>query len=199
MSRRAMTMEATRAALLRAGRRQFAEQGYAAAELSRIVADAGVTTGAVYHHFGSKLGLFTAVAEDLEVEILVAAASVAEDDPWLRLTRSFEVLIDVCATPAVQRITFVEAPQVIGPEAWRAIELRYAYGACEAALAALKAAGIVGDYPPDLMARLLLALLRESAAEVAKAPQDAQVRARVSALASRVLEAFRLNVATAEP
>jgi len=191
MSRRAMTMEATRSALLRAGRRRFAEQGYAAAELSGIVADAEVTTGAVYHHFGSKIGLFKAVAEDLEAEILAVAASVEADDPWLRLTQGFEALIDACATPAVQRIIFVEAPQVIGPEAWREIELRYAYGACQAVLAGLRAAGVVGDFPPDLMARLMLALLRETAAEVAKAPGDGQVRAKVSALAARMLEAFR--------
>lgn len=77
------------------------------------------------------------------MDILTTASAVDEGDPWLRIQAGFEKLIDLCASPEVQRITFIEAPQVIGPEAWRAIELRYAYGTMRQALTALAAANVV--------------------------------------------------------
>ena len=137
-SRRQANIEATRAALIAIARKHFARHGYSRAEVGHIARDARVTTGAIYHHFSSKKGLFQAVAEQLESEILAAAAAVEEVDPWQRLRAGFEKLIDICASADVQRITFVEAPQVIGPDAWRKIELRYAFGAMRGVLGALR-------------------------------------------------------------
>ncbi len=189
-SRREMSVEATRAALIAVARRHFARDGYSRAEIARIAADARVTTGAVYHHFGSKKGLFQAAAEELEREILEAAATVDEAEPWRRLRAGFERLIDVCASPEVQRIIFVEAPQVMGPEDWRKIELRYAFGALRSVLAALIDAGVIKPYPVDLLARALLALLREGSAEVARSKRDRRVRAQVSELSASVFDAL---------
>ena len=172
-SRRQLNLEATQAALIAEARRQFAEGGYKDADLNRIAAGAAVTTGAIYHHFKSKLGLFQAVAESLELEILDAAVS-DETDPLAALRAGFVRLIDVCAAPDVQRIIFVEAPQVIGPEAWQQIELRYAYGAMSQTVAELGAAGAIPAHPAELLARLLLALLRETSRAVACTDQDAK-------------------------
>ena len=187
-SRRESNVEATRAALLRVGRKHFARAGYSRAELGRIAAEAGVTTGALYHHFAGKKALFQAVAEGMEAEILAAAAAVKASDPWHRLRAGFAALIDLCAAADVQRIIFVEAPQVIGPEAWRAIELRYALGALRMVLGALQGAGVVKPYPVDLIARTLLAVLRETAAEVARSEHDPKVRAQVAELIDGVFD-----------
>jgi AcrR family transcriptional regulator len=181
-SRREENSEATRAAIIATARKHFARNGYSDTEIGRIAADARVTTGAVYHHFSGKRDIFQAVAEQLEVDILKTASAVGGSDPWLRIQAGFEKLIDLCASPDVQRITFVEAPQVIGPDAWRAIELRYAYGALTQALTALVAAKVVKPYPVDFVARTLLALLHESSAEVARSKHDATVRKQVSEL-----------------
>jgi AcrR family transcriptional regulator len=189
-SRKEQNIEATRAALLSVARRHFGREGYSNAELARIAADARVTTGALYHHFGSKQGLFLAVAEDLEAEMLAAASAVVDDDPWRRLRLGFEKLIDLCASAAVQRIIFVEAPQVVGPDAWRKIELRYAFGALRNVLTALIDAKIIKPYPIDLIARTLLALLHETSAEVARSKHDPKTRAQVSDLLSGVLDVF---------
>src|ERR1700756_2784084 len=96
-SRRELNIEATRAALLAEARAQFAARGFSKAELGQIAAGAGLTTGAIYHHFGSKAGLFRAVAEQLETDILAAAATAGDPDPLVRLRRGFERLIDLCA------------------------------------------------------------------------------------------------------
>jgi AcrR family transcriptional regulator len=186
-TRREMNIEATRTAVLQAARRQFARAGYSPAELGKIAADARVTTGAIYHHFGSKKGLFLAVAEQLEQDILKEGLCVPGDDPWARFRAGFERLIDFCAVADVQRIIFVEAPQVMGPEAWRKIELKYAYGALHETLPRMIEAGILKPYPVDLIARTLLAVLREASAEVARTKGDEKVRAQVSELAAGVL------------
>jgi len=189
-SRKEQNLEATRAALMAVARRHFARDGYSDTEIAAIATDARVTTGAIYHHFGSKKGLFTAVAEDLEQEILRTAASVRHEDPWQRLRLGFEKLIDLCAAPAVQRITFIEAPQVVGPEAWRKIELQYAFGTLRNVLASLRKAGRIKPYPVDLIARMLLALLHETSAEVARSKRDPAVRAQVSEMVSGVFDVF---------
>ncbi len=191
--RREANTAATRAALLTIARRHFAEAGFGHAELGRIAAEAGVTTGAVYHHFGSKKGLFQAVAEQIEAEILAAAAAVEGADPWQRLRVGFGRLIDVCAAPDIQRIIFVEAPQVIGPEAWREIELRFAYGATRMALEGLMAAGVLRRCPVDLVARSLLAFLGEAAAEISRAPKDRQVRVQVAEMISAMLDSLTVR------
>jgi AcrR family transcriptional regulator len=189
-SRREANIEATRAALLAAARHHFARHGYARTELSQIAADAEVTTGAIYHHFVSKKGLFQAVAEQLEAEILAAAAARQAADMWQGLRAGFESLIDVCAAPDIQRIIFIEAPQVIGPEEWREIELRYAFGATRQILEHLMADGTLRRFPVDLVARTLLSLLSEAAAEIARTPGDPKIRAQVGEMVTRVLDAF---------
>ena len=189
-TRREMNIEATRAALLGAARRQFARAGFSRAQLGRIAADARVTTGAIYHHFESKKGLFLAVAEELEAEVLKEGLAAAGADSWTRFRAGFERLIDFCAAADVQRIIFVEAPQVMGPEAWRKIELKYAYGALHETLPRMIEAGIMKAYPVELIARTLLAVLRETSAEVARSKGNAKVREQVSELAAGVLAAL---------
>jgi AcrR family transcriptional regulator len=189
-SRKELSIEATRTALIAVARRHFARHGYSNAEVGRIAADARVTTGALYHHFANKRGLFLAVAEDLEAGILASAAAVDAADPWQRLRLGFEKLIDLCASSVIQRIIFVEAPQVLGPDAWRKIELRYAFGALRTVLAALRDARITKPYPIDLIARTLLALLHETSAEVVRSKHDPGVRAQISDLVTGVFEAL---------
>jgi AcrR family transcriptional regulator len=184
------SVAATREHLLAAARRHFAKHGYSRAEIGRIAADARVTTGAVYHHFAGKKELFQATAEQLEAEILVQAAAVTDTDPWRRLRLGFERLIDFCAAAEVQRIIFVEAPQVIGPQSWREIELRYALGVLHRTLPELIDAGIVKPYPVDLIARTLLALLRETSAQVVQTKRDPEVRKQITDLVSGVFRAF---------
>lgn len=190
-SRREENVGATRAALIAVARRRFARTGYNETDILDIAKDARLTTGAIYHHFKNKLALFQAVAEELESEIVVAASSVAVDDPWEALQAAFEKLVDLCARPDVQRIIFIEAPQVIGPATWREIEMRYAFGAMRATLDSLRAANLIKPYSTEYIACTLLALLRESSAEVARTKNSAKAREQVSELASGVFNLLR--------
>jgi AcrR family transcriptional regulator len=181
--------EATVEALLRAGRNQFGTLGFDAVSLETIVADARVTTGAVYHHFAGKKGLFLAVAEEIERELLAVAMGVEDEDPWRRTHRAFASLIDACAAPDVQRIVFLDAPRVIGPEAWREVELKYAYGGMSAMLSQLAEAGVVHPYAIDLLAPVLLSVLAETSRAVSTHKDLAD---QAHNLMARMLEALRV-------
>lgn len=160
----------TRALVIQKARTVFAEKGYADASLAEIVAAAEVTTGAVYHHFGDKKGLFLAVAEAVEGDILAAVgqAAAGNADPWGRLLAGVDAMLDVCAEAEVQRIVFVDAPTVIGPAAWREVELRYSFGAMREALGALQLAGLIRSGSADMLASIMLGALIESVRAVAR-------------------------------
>src|SRR5215212_184607 len=98
--------ESTRGALIDAARRLFADRGYAAVGTEEIVRAAGVTRGALYHHFDGKEDLFRAVYEDVERELVerVAASATAAGDPLELLHAGVQAFLDACEDPAVQRI-----------------------------------------------------------------------------------------------
>src|SRR5882757_9990917 len=143
--RRDANAEATRSLIIEKARSIFAERGFADAWLAEIVTAANVTTGAVYHHFSDKKGLFLAVAETVEADILkgVALAAARKSEPWEQLLAAVDATLEICAAPDVQRIVFIDAPTVIGPAAWREIELKYAFGGMRAALLGLISNGVI--------------------------------------------------------
>src|SRR2546430_7512715 len=81
--------EATRAALMDAARGLFAERGYAAVATEEIVRAAGVTRGALYHHFDGKEALFAAVYEQVEADLVAELGGMAAEasDPDRKSTR----------------------------------------------------------------------------------------------------------------
>jgi len=64
MKRTKAEADVTRQQLLESALRVFSEKGYAATRLSDIAVAAGVTRGAIYHHFGNKKELFIALFKD---------------------------------------------------------------------------------------------------------------------------------------
>ena len=192
-ARRDANAEATRALIIKKARKVFAKKGYADAWLAEIVAAAKVTTGAVYHHFGDKKGLFLAVAESVEADILkgVMLAASRKSDPWERLLAAVDATLDICAAPDVQRIVFIDAPTVIGPAAWREIELKYAFGAMQAALQRLIASGVIRPGSADVLASILLGALMEAARAVARAGGRDAARKDARATMARLFTSLR--------
>jgi len=181
-SRRDSNTEATIAAIMVAARARFGAEGFASTSLDDIAADVRVTTGAIYHHFGNKQGLFRSVAEQIEAELLACAVSVKDPDLWKQTLKAFAALIEACTTAEVQRIIFLDAPRVMGPEAWREIEMKYGYGAMADALSALAKAGIIRPYPVALIAPVLLAVLAEASRALAATPGMSEDAADLVAL-----------------
>src|SRR3954453_14090288 len=106
--------EATRGALIAAARPLFAERGFAGVGTEEIVRAAGVTRGALYHHFSGKDDLFRAVFEQVESEVTerIAEGALSDPDPVAALRAGAEMFLDACLEPEVQRIVLIDAPSV---------------------------------------------------------------------------------------
>jgi AcrR family transcriptional regulator len=162
--------EATRSALLAAGRTLFGERGFAATSIEDLASVAGVTRGALYHHFSSKEDLFAAVFEQVEVELMAAAhkGSLAGSDAWDRMRRGCRAFLEACRDRAVQRIALLDAPAALGMERWRAIEEKYALETLRISLQVAMDEGQLPRRAPDALAHLLLSALNEGAMLIAR-------------------------------
>src|SRR5690348_3561693 len=115
-SRREEYSEATRQALLDAGREAFAKNGDQAANMEAISRAARVTRGAFYHHFADKKALFEAVVVAMQAEAArrIETAAKVERKIWSRLSVGIDAYLDVCEEPTYARIVVQEAPAVLG-------------------------------------------------------------------------------------
>jgi len=196
-TRKEQYSEETRHAILRAGRRLFARRGYGATSVADIVGAARLTTGALYHHFGGKLELFRAIAENVEQEImnnvLASAAASGASAPYQLLLAGIDGMIEAVSAPDVQRIAFVEAPSVLGASAWREIENRYAYGLMHKSLEDLIVAGVVRDIPAAILAPILLGALSEAASVIARSKDKTEAAGAARAAIRHMLDGLAVR------
>ncbi|WP_043649270.1 TetR/AcrR family transcriptional regulator [Nocardia thailandica] len=173
----------TRAALERAGRDLFAERGFAATSAEALVAAAGVTRGALHHHYGDKRGLFLAVLEQIETEstaeVTAALAPLADDDVLSAMTVGLSTFFDICSRPEMLRIVLSDAPTVLGWPAFREFEARHGLGLLTDQLRRAVDAGVVPTAPVPVLAQLLLSAITEGSLIVAHAADPAAARAEV--------------------
>jgi AcrR family transcriptional regulator len=186
----------TRTALLTVARELFAERGYAQVGTEEIVRAAGMTRGALYHQFKDKADLFAAVYEDVEgalMERVAASAMAAAQDPLELLRAGASGFLDACEDPAVQQIALLDAPAVLGWERWREIGMRYGFGLVRGGLEEAMDAGLIAAQPLDALAHLLIGAIDEGAMLIARAENQAEVRADVGAAVDRFLDALRVD------
>jgi AcrR family transcriptional regulator len=182
---------ATRARLLEAGRRLFATDGYAAVSTQSIVECAGVTRGALYHQFGDKTGLFAAVYEDVERELVstigtrLAAARPADQLSAMRI--GARLFLEECSAPKIQRIVLIDAPAVLGWARWREVGMQYGLGVIESMLAAAVAEGAIPEQPLRATAHILLGALDEAALFVARATDAGPALDQMYAVCDRLI------------
>jgi AcrR family transcriptional regulator len=185
--------DATRHELMRAARELFAERGYAAVGTNQVVQQAGVTRGAMYHHFADKRDLFRAVHERVEEEMISRIGGAMDEvaNPWelmLAGTRSF---LDACEEPAVKQIALIDAPAVLGWDEWREIDERYGLGLTRTALGGAIEAGVLRPLPLEPLSHLPLASLSEAALMIASAEDQASTRQEVETALVALLEGLR--------
>jgi AcrR family transcriptional regulator len=185
--------ETTRNALIEAARVLFTERGYDGVGTAEIVRAAGVTRGALYHHFGGKAELLEAVYERLEAESTERVARVVLgsdlESPLEAMRAGVEAFLDECAEPELQRIALHDAPAVLGWDRWREIAAANGLGLIEASLSAAIEAGEIRPVPIKPMAHVLLGALDEAAMLVARS-EDSGSRAEVTSALVAVLESL---------
>ena len=119
--RRAQMVEETRAKLVRAARKAFADKGYTAASMDDLTAEAGLTRGALSHNFGDKKGLLQAVIDQIDAEMLARLRSVQDraETPWQGFLEEYIAYIELALEPEIQRIMLLDGPAVLGdPSQW---------------------------------------------------------------------------------
>ncbi|HEX7246084.1 MAG TPA: TetR family transcriptional regulator [Solirubrobacterales bacterium] len=175
--------EATREALVAAARPLFAARGYAGVGTEEIVRAAGVTRGALYHHFEGKRELFAAVYEQIERElaerIAGGALAASASSPLEAMRAGAEMFLAACTEPEAQRIVLLDGPSVLGWDRWREIAAEHGLGLIEASLRTAVDAGAIAEQPVRPLAHVLMGALDEAAMLVARAEDPERMRVEV--------------------
>jgi AcrR family transcriptional regulator len=192
-SRRETHTEATRRALIAAGRQLFGRRGYADVSVDAIARRARVTTGALYHHFRHKKHLFRAVFDEVNAELMrqVAVDSTRRSDPWDQLIAGCDGWLDACRDREIRQIVLIDAPSVLGWEEWRELDAPHGFGLTVRGLRSAMDAGALKRRPPEALAYLLYGALNEAALALAHAEDFDAARAQMRGLLVELLSALR--------
>lgn len=174
----------TSSRILAEARRLFAEYGFAGVSAEQIVSTAGVTRGALYHHFDGKKGLFRAVLNQVQTEIeeRVKTAVNRTQDPMEKLIAGNNEFLAACLDPGLQRILLTEGPAVLGWEEWRAVDEDHVQGKYRAFLTELIDNGVLRSFPVDALAHIISGAANEAAFWAARAedPETALAQAQLT-------------------
>jgi AcrR family transcriptional regulator len=191
--KRAAQGRATRGQLIEVATRLFAENGYEGTSIEAVLTAAGVSRGALYHHFAGKEALFEAVVVEISDGVTARLTETIREctDPVDALRTAALAWVGLAGDPVIQRVVLVDAPSVLGWERWRTMDNGQTLGAMKAMMQAVSDTGAL---PPELVepfAHMVLAALDEIAIVVARAPEPATAvaegRMAVEALLSRLL------------
>jgi AcrR family transcriptional regulator len=176
-------MEETRASLLATARCVFSEQGYAATSMDDLTAQAGLTRGALYHHFGDKKGLLAAVVAqlDAETDARLQAISDGAADTWDGFLRRCGAYLEMALEPEIQRIVLRDARAVLGgasPESQQ-----HCVHSMQRLIEQLIAQSVVAPVDAQALASLIYGSLAEAAFWIAEGEDgDARLRQATAAL-----------------
>ncbi|MDX2138026.1 MAG: TetR/AcrR family transcriptional regulator [Chloroflexota bacterium] len=162
----------TQARLLEVARALFVARGYQQVSAEEIVQQAGLTRGALYHHFDGKDGLFKALYDQLQCEVTtrINAAYDAAPDPLSAFRVSCHVWLEACTDREVQQVVLIDAPNVLSWEAWRAADAEYSLGDIRECLHGLSEQGMIAHDGLDALTHLLVGGMNEMALYIARAP-----------------------------
>jgi AcrR family transcriptional regulator len=186
--------EATTAALVDAARELFAHDGYDTTSLDAVAGRAGVTKGAVYHHFDGKRQLFEAVfSREIErITTPLAAAYTRKKDPWDAFKAASLAFLDECVEPGLQRIVLLDAPAAIGWEGIRRLEAPL-LELMELAISRAVEAGRIAQRPPGPLAHFLFGATCEVAMIVARADDQNVAQRQAVTEIGRVLDSLAVS------
>lgn len=181
-----------RGAVLAAAREAFARGGQVAVEVVPVCKAAGVTTGALYHHFGNRNGLLRAIVEAVAESVSTRAAEAmkASDDDWAQLLAGVHCVLDCCTEDEV-RMTYNEAPSIVGLDEWRRIEESKTGVLLLATLTRLRDAGLLAPWSLELLAAMVKGAIVEGAMTITRSPNPKKTRLEAGKLLDALLDSVR--------
>jgi AcrR family transcriptional regulator len=194
MVTKAQQREATIEKLIEVARQVFTEQGYANAATEDIVHQAGVTRGALYHHFKSKEGLFQAVLGAVQADVAqrITEASEQYEDTWQQLKAGCVAFLQSSDDPQVQRIMLTDAPAVLGWSVWRELDAQHSMKTLHEALETLIEQGEIPPLPITALTHLLSGAMNEAALWIAQSQHPTALEEAVTAL-DYLLESLKVK------
>lgn len=156
---------ATQTALMASAARLIGVHGYGAASVGSICAEANVTAGALYHHYGDKKGLFAALVESIDAQLVAAALQAgtrvlaAGGNHWDAFLATADTVLAAGLDAPSRRIMLTEAPAVLGAQVWGAIRQRQGLGALQRHIQQLQDHGIFLQHNPQRLAPIILGTL----------------------------------------
>jgi AcrR family transcriptional regulator len=181
--------------LISIARAQFTAHGYAQTSTEAIVHLAGVTRGALYHHFGNKEGLFTAVVAEVQRDVArrVAEASRVTEHPWDQLILGCHAFLRASLEPDVQRIMLIDGPATIGWDAWRKMDAENAMRLLEAGIRELADMHIIEVASVTAATHLLSGAMNEAVLWIARSHQPLQALDETIAALEQLLAGLRVR------
>ncbi|PHM39421.1 hypothetical protein Xmau_02763 [Xenorhabdus mauleonii] len=162
-------IETTRRKLIETARQQFGTVGYANTVMDELTAKAGMTRGALYHHFGDKKGLFLAVLQQIDAEMddRLKEISKRETDNWTAFTRRCHAYLAMAIEPEIQRIVLCDASSVLDAEQLQHTKLQ-CIDSIAYMLNRLMEEGQITTVSPHILARFINGGLMDTALWIAK-------------------------------
>src|SRR5262245_29254228 len=193
MATQADRRAATQAAILKAARRLFGDDGFQATTMDDIASAAQVAKGAVYHHFKTKEDVFEAVFEEVSRDLVaeIAKVSRAEKDVLVAMAAGTQHYLAACSKGATGQIILRDGPAVLGWERWREIDARHFGGNIPRALEVAMERGLLAHQPVEPLARLLLGAMTEAAVACAGSNDIKKAGVEYSRAFRSLLEAMR--------
>ncbi len=184
----------TRAKLVAAARQAFGTIGYAQSSMDDFTAEAGLTRGALYHHFGDKKGLLQAVIGEIDAEMTERLHQVSSVSPtrWQGFVDECSTYIQMALEPEIQRIMFRDGPAVLGDiSQWPTTNGCIA--ALKQSLRELKQDGVIIDVDEEVTARLINGASSHAALWIANSDDPQETSQRAVAGFRTLLEALRVK------
>ena len=175
----------------------FLERDFADVGTEEILARAGVSRGAMYHHFPGKTDLFRAVFMETErrnIKLIGGAAAAAGGTPFERLETACRAYLRECETNIeLQRIGLMQSRGVLGFENWRETVRDLGMRAWVSGVRASIEAGEMIDLDPEWAAHMISATVIEGGLLVVMAPPEERpaARERAEAVAIALLSGLR--------
>lgn len=181
--------DSTTSMLVAAGIRLFGRDGYAATSIEAVAAEAGVTKGAAYHHFGGKSGLFRAVfvRQEQELAASLSEAAAGAPDSWAGLRAGCHAFLDQSLQQRVRQIILLDGPAILGWDAVREIEYEHTLRLLQQGMRAAAAEGRLTDGDLDIRCRLLFGTLCEAGMLLARTSDSRSALPAVMAEIDRLL------------
>lgn len=179
--------------LKKIARKHFTEHGYASTVLDEIVKEANLTRGAVYHHFGSKKGLFLAVLESIQREVAdkVESEAAQSEDVWDQLILGCRAFVTAALEEKNKRIMLIDGPAVLGWETWRGMDKQGSMQLLHEQLQMMQNQGYFESISIDAVTHILSGALNESALWIAQKPNVAESVEETMKVLSMLLERFK--------